>query len=331
MKKIIITGVTGMIGYEAAKKALDGGYDVYGMSRYSANLNKKIESRQDIFGHKNFTAISGDITDFTCMANVIGTIKPFGFLNFAAMSHVGESFNTPIAATNITGVGVLNILEAIRKNSPETRFITASSSEMFGDILEYPQNEDTKFNPVSPYGAAKVYAHYITSVYRQAYDLHAKCAIFYNNEWTTRDPSFFTRRITYGMRQILEGKISSITVGNLDFCRDWSACPDIVDGVFSFLSSKITSDLIFCSEETHTGEEWIRTCFNIGNRLLGRKLFNFEDHITIDSSRFRPKDVNVLCGDATRAKTLLNWKPKYSFEKIAETMVYHDIFRKEEV
>lgn len=329
MKKIIITGVTGMIGYEAAKKALSCNYEVYGVSRYSTNHQNKIENRGDVFNHKNFIAVSGDITDYSCMSGIVEKIKPFGFLNFAAMSHVGESFNTPIATANVTGMGVLNILEAIRKNSPETRFITASSSEMFGDILEYPQSEDTKFNPVSPYGAAKVFAHHITNVYRLAYDLHVKCAIFYNNEWTTRDPAFFTRRITCGMRDLLEGKIKKIEVGNLDFRRDWSACPDIVDGVFNFLASKITSDIIFSSGVTHTGHDWIKECFKAGNKLLGKNFFKIEKHIAINKTRFRPKDVDILCGNATKAETLLQWKPKYSFEKIVETMVYHDLFRKE--
>jgi len=326
MNTVIVTGFTGQIGCFISQKCLDRGDKVVGMARYIANSSEKLKERSFIIDHENFTLASGSLEDQSSLDAIVREHHPDAFINCAAMSHVGESWRIPEATANITGIGVLRCLESIRKYAHFCKFIQCSSSEMFGGELDGKLDEDTPLKARSPYSAAKIFAHQMVNVYRESYDIWASAAIMFNNESEYRDKSFFTRKITSQMGEILSGERDKIQLGNLMFKRDWGYSGDYADAILLMLNNENPSDYVISTGECHTGKEFIDLAFKIANEEIGREFFTFEKHIESDDPDFlRPNDLHYLCGDSGRVKADLSWKPILTFAGLVSKMVKHDV------
>ena len=313
-KRALITGITGQDGSYLAELLLEKDYEVLGMVRRSSTVNfERIAHLQD-----KITFVPGDLLDEISMIHILQQHRPQEVYNLAAQSFVQTSFGQPVLTGETTALGVTRLLDAIRLVDPEIRFYQASSSEMFGKVHEVPQRETTPFHPRSPYGVAKVYGHWITLNYRESYDLHATSGILFNHESPRRGLEFVTRKISHTVAQIKLGLVDELRLGNLDAQRDWGFAGDYVEAMWLMLQQDAPEDFVICTGETHSVREFCEVAF-------GHAGLNWEDHIVIDEAFFRPAEVDLLVGDATKAEELLGWKPGTSFENLVTMMVDADI------
>ena len=313
-KRALITGVTGQDGSYLAELLLAKGYHVIGMVRRSSTVNfERIGHLQD-----DLELVPGDLLDEVSMIHIMRDHKPDEVYNLAAQSFVQTSFGQPVLTGETTALGVTRLLDAIRLTDHDVRFYQASSSEMFGKVVEVPQRESTPFYPRSPYGVAKLYGHWITVNYRESYDMHASSGILFNHESPRRGLEFVTRKIANGVARIKLGLDSEIRLGNLDAQRDWGFAGDYVDAMWRMLQQDVPGDFVISTDETHSVREFCEIAFS-------RVDLNWEDHIVIDERFFRPAEVDLLVGDATHARTVLGWQPKTPFRDLVHMMVDADL------
>jgi GDPmannose 4,6-dehydratase len=310
----LITGVTGQDGSYLAELLLDQGYEVHGMVRRSST--EKFE-RIDHFRHR-ITLHQGDLLDQRSLVDTLRAAKPDEIYNLAAMSYVAASWVQPTLTAEFTGTGVTRLLEAMREVCPEARFYQASSSEMFGKVLEIPQTETTPFYPRSPYGVAKVYGHFITVNYRESYDLHAVSGILFNHESSRRGLEFVTRKITWHAAAIRLGLQTELRLGNLEAKRDWGFAGDYVKAMWLMLQRDTPEDFVIATGETHS----VRECLEVAFDQAGIAI---DDHVVIDPLLHRPAEVEHLIGDASKAERVLGWKPEVTFEQLIRMMVDADL------
>ncbi len=320
MKKAFITGISGQDGSYLAELLLDKGYDVHGMIRRSSSFNR--ERIDPIFAShpnkKNLTLHYGDLADGSSLNRLLRTLKPEEIYHLGAQSHVRVSFDIPEYTGDITGLGTIRILDAILETGINTRFYQASSSEMYGKVLEVPQKETTPFYPRSPYGAAKVYGYWITVNYREAYGMHASNGILFNHESPRRGESFVTRKITRTLARIMAGKSNELSMGNIDAKRDWGYAKDYVEAMWLMLQAPEGDDYVVATNETHSVREFLDIAFG----LVGR---DWNDYLKVDPKYFRPTEVDLLIGDSSKAQKKLGWKPKTSFKELVTLMVREDL------
>jgi len=314
MKRALITGINGMDGSHLADLLLTKGYKVYGMERRSSWKNRV--NTEHLEG--KITFINGDLTDQNSLLRCLKESDPDEVYNLASQSFVGESWNTPEQTGDVTGLGVLRVLEAIREYGKPIKFYQASTSEMFGKMEKFA-NEDTKFYPRSPYGVAKLYGHWITTNYRESYDMFNCCGILFNHESERRGIEFVTRKITDGIARIHLGLQDKIMLGNLDSKRDWGYSPDYVESMWLMLQQDKPDDYVVATGEVHSIGEFLDAAFNeVG-------INRWDKYIGQDPRFMRPADVFYLAGDSTKAREELGWKPKTSFEELVSKMVDNDI------
>ena len=316
MPKALITGITGQDGSYLAELLLGKGYEVVGMLRRSSSVNfDRIDHIRD-----DIEVAQGDLLDGASMVNVLRDHEPEEVYNLAAQSFVQTSFGQPVLTGEITALGVTRLLDAVRIVSPETRFYQASSSEMFGKVVEEPQNEQTPFHPRSPYGVAKVYGHWITLNYRESYDMYAVSGMLFNHESPRRGIEFVTRKITDGVARIKHGQATELRLGNLDAQRDWGFAGDYVDAMWRMLQRDAPKDYVIATGKTHTVRQFCESAF-------GAAGLNWEEYVVIDDRYYRPAEVDQLVGDATLARDELGWKPTVSFDELVSMMVEADLKR----
>jgi GDPmannose 4,6-dehydratase len=316
MKKALITGINGMAGSHLADFLLYKGYDVYGLERRNSTQNRT--NTKHLEGKISF--ITGDLSDQNSLTRAIKESNPDEVYNLAAQSFVGESWNTPEQTSDITGLGVLRMLEAIREcGQHHIKFYQASSSEMYGKMIENPAKETTPFYPRSPYGVSKLFGHWITKNYRESYGIYACSGILFNHESERRGFDFVTRKITDGVAKIYLGLDDSISLGNLEAKRDWGYAPDYVEAMWLMLQQEIPDDYVIATGITRSIKEFLNEAF----KVIG--VDDWSKYIKVDSNFFRPAEVDVLCGDASKAINQLDWKPKTSFESMVQKMVDNDI------
>jgi len=315
-KVALITGMNGMDGSHLADFLLKKGYTIYGLERRSSGENRNNVAH--IENKINF--IKGDLTDQNSLLRALKESQPDEVYNLAAQSFVGESWNTPEQTSDVTGLGVLRMLEAIREyGSDKIKFYQASSSEMFGRMVENPARETTPFYPRSPYGVAKLYGHWITKNYRESYNMFACSGILFNHESERRGFEFVTRKITNGVAKIHLGLADHISLGNLDAKRDWGYAPDYVEAMWLMLQQDNPEDYVIATGDTWSIREFLDEAF------LSVGITDWEPYIKIDPKFIRPAEVDILIGDCTKAKTELNWNPKTSFKDMVHIMVDNDI------
>ena len=324
MPRALITGITGQDGTYLSEHLLANGYEVYGLIRGQNNPKRQALERL----LPDIRIVEGDLLDQASLMNVIQKVKPDEVYNLAAISFVALSWNQPELTGEITGLGALRVLEAIRltvgasgsrgKSGAGIKFYLASSSEMFGKVRETPQNEQTPFHPRSPYGVAKAYAHYITMNYRESYNIFACSGILFNHESPRRGPEFVTRKITIGAARIKLGLQKELLMGNLDTRRDWGYAGDYVKAMHLMMQQPEAEDYVIGTGETHQGKEWAQIAFE-------RVGLNWEDYIRSDPQFMRPAEVDMLIADPTKARMKLGWKPEVSFKQLIGIMVDHDL------
>lgn len=321
MKRALITGITGQDGMYLAELLLSKGYEVYGLIRGQSNPKFELIART-IPGVKLLT---GDLTDLSSLLRALGASQPHEVYNLGAISFVAYSWENAHTTTDVTGKGVLNMLEAVRlhhnRDGAEVRFYQASSSEMFGKVQEVPQRETTLLWPRSPYGVAKVFGHYMTINYRESYGMHASSGILFNHESPRRGPEFVTRKITQAVARISLELQDGLVLGNLDAKRDWGFAGDYVEVMWLMLQQDAADDYVVCTGETHS----IREFLNIAFRRVG--IDDWSPLVSQDPAFFRPAEVEMLVGDATKARTALGWTPRVGFTELVELMVDHDVER----
>lgn len=322
-KRALITGITGQDGSYLAELLLDKGYEVYGIIRRSSSINtSRIDQIYQDPHEKNvqLKLIYGDLSDASSINQIIKNIKPDEVYNLAAQSHVRVSFDIPEYTADITGVGAIRLLEAIREAGLETktRFYQASSSEMYGKVQAVPQNEDTPFYPRSPYAAAKLYGHWITKNYRESYDMFACSGILFNHESPRRGETFVTRKITRAVAAIKAGLQDELFLGNLDSKRDWGYAPDYVEAMWLMLQQDKPDDYVVATGETHSIKEFLEEAF-------GSVGLDWKKYVKFDERYLRPAEVDLLIGDASRAKEKLGWTPKVIFKELVKIMVEADV------
>jgi GDPmannose 4,6-dehydratase len=314
-RSALITGVTGQDGSYLAELLLDRGYDVHGMvRRASTEKFDRIEHLRD-----RLTLHQGDLLDQRSLVDTMRAAQPDEIYNLAAMSFVAVSWTQPTLTAEFTGVGVTRMLEAMREVCPDARFYQASSSEMFGKVLEVPQTETTPFYPRSPYGVAKAYGHFITVNYRESYDLHATSGILFNHESPRRGLEFVTRKITWHAAAIKHGLTKELRLGNLGAERDWGYARDYVEAMWLMLQRDTPEDYVIATGESHS----VRECCEVAFDEAG--LGEFEQYVTIDPSFVRPAEVDHLIGDPSKAERDLGWRPQTSFEELIRLMTRADL------
>ncbi len=313
-KTALITGITGQDGSYLAEFLLNKGYNVFGMVRRSSTENfERIEQIRD-----KVTLIQADLLDQMSLIAAISESQPDEIYNLAAQSFVPTSWTKPVLTAQFTALGVTRMLEAMRLAKKDARFYQASSSEMFGKVAEVPQTENTPFHPRSPYGVAKVYGHFITVNYRESYDLYACSGILFNHESPRRGYEFVTRKVTDGVARIKLGLADEIRMGNLDAKRDWGYAEDYVRMMWMMLQQDEPDDYVICSGETHSVEELVQIAFDhVG--------LNWKDYVKIDQRFVRPAEVDLLIGDAAKAKEKLGWVPQVSFSEMIKMMIENDL------
>jgi len=314
-KTALITGINGMDGSHLADFLLEKGYNVYGMERRSSSKQRTNTSHLE----GKITFVDGDLTDQNSLFRVLKETSPDEIYNLAAQSFVGQSWQTPEHTSEVTGLGVLRILEAIREFNPNIKFYQASSSEMFGRMIENPSNENTPFYPRSPYGVAKLYGHWITKNYRESYDMFACSGILFNHESERRGIEFVTRKISDGVARIHLGLSDHISLGNLDAKRDWGYAPDYVEAMWLMLQQETPDDYVIATGETRSIREFLNEAF----KVIG--IGNWESYIKQDPRFMRPAEVDILRGNYTKAKQMLGWEPRTSFSDMVTKMVINDI------
>ena len=321
MRRALITGITGQDGSYLAELLLDKGYEVYGLIRRSSSFHTARIDHLYSDPHKAGTPLKlfyGDLSDGTNISSVLHDLNPDEVYNLAAQSHVRVSFDQPIYSVDVGALGVLRVLEAVRKMPRPPRFYQASSSEMFGKVAETPQTEKTSFYPRSPYGCAKAYAFWQTVNYREAYNLFACNGILFNHESPRRGETFVTRKITRAATRIKLGLQDKLYLGNLDAKRDWGFAGDYVEAMWLILQHDQPSDYVIATGETHSVREFLEEVF-------GHLDLDWQKHVEIDPRYFRPTEVDALQGDASKARTVLGWDPKITFKDLARMMVDEDM------
>jgi GDPmannose 4,6-dehydratase len=321
MKKALITGITGQDGSYLAELLLEKGYEVHGIIRRASTFNT---SRIDTLyrdPHVNGIRLFlhyGDIADSTNLIKLLYRIKPDEVYHLAAQSHVRVSFDIPEYTGDVTGLGTVRILEAIRETQIPARFYQASSSEMYGEVVEVPQRETTPFRPRSPYAAAKLYAYWVTVNYRQAYNIFACNGILFNHESPRRGETFVTRKITRAVAAIKAGRQDALYLGNLDARRDWGYAPDYVYAMWLMLQQPTPDDYVIATGETHSVREFLDAAF----AAVG---LDWHEYVKIDPRYYRPTEVDLLLGDASKARRQLGWAPTVTFKELVELMVKADL------
>ena len=317
MKTALITGINGMDGSHLADFLLEKGYKVFGMERHSSIKNRT--NTKHLESNKNFEFITGDLTDSTSLLTALSLSSPDEVYNLGSQSFVAESWNTPEQTSNVTGLGSLRVLDAIRTLNMDTKFYQASTSELFGRMVENPATERTPFYPRSPYGVSKLYAHWITKNYRESYDMFNACGILFNHESERRGKQFVTRKISDGVARIHHGLQDFITLGNLDAKRDWGYAPDYVESMWLMLQQDKPDDFVIATGKTHTIRDFLDSAFDV----IGIR--NWEKYVKQDPRFMRPAEVDVLRGDASKAKYELGWTPKTDLQGLVKNMVESDI------
>lgn len=313
-KTALITGITGQDGSYLAELLLKKGYKVYGLRRRtSVPIMENIE-----YLKSEIEFFDGDLLDLASMITAIKKVNPDEVYNLAAQSFVGTSWEQPILTGQVTGIGVTNMLEAVRTVKPEAKFYQASSSEMFGKVVETPQKETTPFYPRSPYGVAKVYGHWITVNYRESFNMYACSGILFNHESPRRGVEFVTRKVTDAVARIKLGLQKELRMGNLDAKRDWGFAGDYVKAMWLMLQQGQPDDFVVATGETHTVQELVEIAF-------GHVGLNWQDYVVIDPRFVRPAEVDLLLGDPSKAKEKLNWELEVSFEQLIKMMVDSDM------
>ncbi|MEK7151435.1 MAG: GDP-mannose 4,6-dehydratase [Patescibacteria group bacterium] len=334
-KKALITGITGQDGSYLAEFLLEKGYKVYGIQRRSSSFNtSRISHLHNNPKQPNFFTVHGDLSDSSNLRRILEKIKPNEIYNLGAQSHVAVSFQIPEYTASVTGLGALRMLEAIHESGIKAKYYQASSSEMFGKVLETPQKETTPFNPRSPYGASKVFAFFMTKIYRDAYGLFASNGILFNHESPRRGETFVTRKITMGLSRVKLGLQEALHLGNLDAKRDWGHSKDYVEAMWRILQHKTPDDFLIATGETHTVREFVEEVgkhlgYKIGWKGKGLNEIGVDVKtgkvlVKIDPDYFRPTEVDMLLGDASKARKLLGWKPKITFASLAKVMTEAD-------
>lgn len=314
MKKALITGITGQDGSYMAELLLNKDYEVHGLVRRTST--PKWDNIQHLL--PNINIIEGDLLDEGSLIRALELAEPDEVYNLAAQSFVGTSWKQPVNTSEITGLGVARLLEAIRVVNPKIRFYQASTSEMFGKVQETPQTEKTPFYPRSPYGVAKLYGHWLTINYRESFNLFACSGILFNHESPRRGVEFVTRKITQGVARIKAGLQQELRLGNLDAKRDWGFAGDYVEAMWLMLQQESPDDYVIATGETHSVREFVERAFE----TVGLK---YEDYVVTDPAFMRPAEVDILLGDPTKAKQKLGWEPKISFEELVRMMVEEDM------
>jgi len=345
IKIALITGITGQDGSYMAELLLEKDYYVYGITRRSSLINT--DRIDHLFKNKKFSTMYGDVTD---LSNILSDMKriivehkkydKFEIYNLAAQSHVKVSFEEPIYTAQVDALGTVNILEAIRTLDLEktSRFYQASTSELYGKVTEIPQNENTPFYPRSPYGVAKLYGFWIVKNYRETYGIHASNGVLFNHESSRRGETFITRKITIGIGNIIRGDEECIYLGNLDAQRDWGHAKDYVNGMWLMLQQEKPDDYVLATGKCYSVRFFVERAFREagieiewegeGINEVGKDKKTGKIHIRISEKYFRPCEVELLLGDATKAKNVLNWEPKISIEELIQEMVHYDIENK---
>jgi GDPmannose 4,6-dehydratase len=321
MKKALITGITGQDGSYLAELLLEKGYEVHGIIRRASSFNTGRIDHLYKDPHVNGVRLFlhyGDIADSTNLIKLLYRIQPDEVYHLAAQSHVRVSFDIPEYTGDVTGLSTIRILEAIRETGVQSKFYQASSSEMFGKVTEVPQRETTPFHPRSPYGVAKVYAHWATVNYRESYDLFACCGILFNHESPRRGETFVTRKITRAVARIKAGLQDKLYLGNLDAKRDWGYAREYVEAMWLMLQQDKPNDYVIATGETHSVEEFLSEAFSHVN-------LDWHDYVELDPKYLRPAEVDVLIGDASKAKRELGWQPKVTFKELVQIMVDADM------
>jgi GDPmannose 4,6-dehydratase len=313
-RRALITGITGQDGSYLAELLLAKGYEVVGMVRRSSTVTfERIAHLQD-----DLTLVPGDLLDEASLIDVLRSHRPDEVYNLAAQSFVQTSFGQPVLTGETTALGVTRLLDAIRIVDPDMRFYQASSSEMFGKVVEVPQTESTPLYPRSPYGVAKVYGHWITVNYRESYDLHATSGILFNHGSPRRGLEFVERKVTHGVARIKLGLDTELRLGNLEAERDWGFAGDYVEAMYLMLQQDHPSDFVISSGKTHS----VRALCELAFSHVG---LDYTDHVVQDERFFRPAEVDLLVGDASKARKLLDWEPRTSFAELVAMMVDADL------
>tara|TARA_Y100001970_G_C14224645_1_gene854842 strand:+ start:1192 stop:2205 length:1014 start_codon:yes stop_codon:yes gene_type:complete len=333
MAKALITGITGQDGAYLSKHLLDLGYEVYGAARRNSNYNTQ---RLQILGIENDIKIKEfELLEESNIRNVIEEIQPDEIYNLGAQSFVGASFVTPMYTAEVTGLGVLRVLDAIRTVCPNSKFYQASSSEMFGKVLETPQNEETPFYPRSPYGVAKVYAHFITKNYRESYNIFGSCGILFNHESPLRGNEFVTKKIVKAVAKIKKGEQDKLILGNLDAKRDWGFAGDYVEAMHLMLQAEKPDDYVISTGETHSVREFVELSLNAvgidfewkgeGVKSVAISKKDGKEIVACSKEFYRPAEVDLLLGDCSKAQSELGWKPKTTFNSLVELMIDYEM------
>jgi GDPmannose 4,6-dehydratase len=313
-RRALVTGITGQDGSYLAELLLDKGYEVFGVTRRSSGQrHERIAHLED-----RVHLLSADLLDQSSLASALAEAMPDEVYNLAAQSFVPTSWSQPVLTAEFTAVGVTRLLEAVRAVAPSARFYQASSSEMFGKVREVPQNEQTPFHPRSPYGVAKCYGHWITVNYRESYGLYACSGILFNHESPRRGLEFVTRKVTHGAARIALGRARELRLGNLDAKRDWGFAGDYVDAMWRMLQQPEPDDYVIATGEAHSVRELVEIAF-------ARVGLEWEKHVVVDPRLVRPAEVDLLLGDASKARQRLGWKPRVSFRELVERMVDADL------
>lgn len=337
MRTALITGVTGQDGAYLAELLIGKGYKVYGTYRRTSSVNCWRIEELGVLGHPNLHLVEYDITDVSSNIRLLNKAAPDEIYNLAAQSFVGVSFDQPAATAQITGVGVLNLLEAIRTVNPKIRFYQASTSEMFGKVQTIPQLESTPFYPRSPYGVAKLYAHWMTINYRESYGMFGSCGILFNHESPLRGREFVTRKITDSVAKIKLGKLDCLELGNIDAKRDWGFAKEYVDGMWRILQAEMPDTFVLATNRTETVRNFVRMAFkgaDIDVQFSGVD----EGETAVDTATgkvvmrvnpvfYRPAEVELLIGDASKARIQLGWVPSTGLEQLCQMMVEADLRR----
>jgi GDPmannose 4,6-dehydratase len=338
-KRALITGITGQDGAYLAQLLLEKGYHVTGTYRRSSSVNFWRIEELGVAAHPNLSLVEYDLTDLSSSVRLVESSKPDEVYNLAAQSFVGVSFEQPVATASITGLGTVNLLEAIRIVNPKIRFYQASTSEMFGKVQAIPQVEDTPFYPRSPYGVAKLYAHWMTVNYRESYGIFGSSGILFNHESPLRGREFVTRKITDSVAKIVLNKLDVLELGNLDAKRDWGYAKEYVEGMWRILQAAEPDTFVLATNRTETVRDFVTMAFkgaNIGiewsgsaENEIGRCTRTGKVLVRVSPKFYRPAEVELLIGDPSKARRELGWEPKTTLEELCQMMVDADLRRNE--
>ncbi|MEI0486099.1 GDP-mannose 4,6-dehydratase [Brachyspira intermedia] len=321
MKKALITGITGQDGSYLTELLLEKGYEVHGIIRRSSSFNTERIDHLYSDPHINDVRMFlhyGDLSDSSNLSRILEKIQPDEIYNLAAQSHVRVSFDMPEYTADVTGLGTIRLLDAIKETQIKTKFYQASTSELYGKVVETPQTEKTPFYPRSPYACAKVYSYWITVNYRESYDMYACNGILFNHESPRRGETFVTKKITHAIARILNKEQDKLYLGNLDSKRDWGYAKDYVEAMWLMLQQDKADDYVIATGETHSVKEFLDEAFG----LVG---LDWKKYVEIDPRYYRPTEVDLLLGDPTKAKEKLGWQPKTTFKELVKIMLDYDL------